>query len=221
MTDQKIIDRIKKLLELTTSPNEAEALLAMERAKQLMLKHSLNETDYLNTSEVPEIIQEIYSTPYFQKPGVKEAFPRIISVIAPIFGCQGFTKLSGNFRTYHLLGFKANIEITKFALDSLLAQGSIDARIQYRKFRTVTFGLSFWAGFADGLKNKFGPSGKENDEVGIILYDKVLDHLKSITNGAFYGENHSGVARESGFKSGMDASIRSGLTTSNSGKLLG
>jgi len=217
--DEKIIEKIKKLLELTTSDNENEASHAMETAKRLMLKYSLNETNFLETNSVPEIIESQYSSSYFQKPGLKESMPRILAVIAPIFGCQAFVRVDiSGFKSYHLLGFKTNIEITKFALDSLLAQGNIDARREYRKFRTVTFGLSFWRGFADGLKVKFAK--EKSNEIGLELYDKVKEKLDSITTGTIDTAKEDGVARESGFQSGISSQIRSGINTSNSGKLL-
>lgn len=219
MTDQKVIEKIKKLLELTTSPNEHEASLAMDQAKKLMLKHSINESNYLNSGVAPEIINEVYSNPIFGKHGVKEAIAGIITTIAPIFGCHGFTKKEGNFRSYYLMGFKTNIEITKFGLDSLLAQGAIDARREYKKFRTVTFGLSFWSGFSDGLNTKFGKV-KDQTETGIELYDKVKEKLNEKCKGTFSPDNYSGVAREIGFRSGTDAQIRSGIATQSSGKLI-
>ena len=42
MVEQKVVEKIQKLLRLGTSSNEHEAKLAMERASDLMRKHQLS-----------------------------------------------------------------------------------------------------------------------------------------------------------------------------------
>jgi hypothetical protein len=45
MIDQKIIDKLKKLLALSASDNENEATLAMKKAEELMREHNLSVAD--------------------------------------------------------------------------------------------------------------------------------------------------------------------------------
>lgn len=52
--DNKIVDKINKLLALGTSPNENEAKLATEQANKLLLKHNLT----MEQVEKKEILQE-------------------------------------------------------------------------------------------------------------------------------------------------------------------
>ena len=43
MEKEKIIDKIKKLLELSkNNPNKEEAILALTKARELMFKHDIN-----------------------------------------------------------------------------------------------------------------------------------------------------------------------------------
>ncbi len=53
MTQEKVIDKIKKLLRLSKSPAEAEAMLALQKAHELMLKHNItvHEHESLSTEE--------------------------------------------------------------------------------------------------------------------------------------------------------------------------
>lgn len=41
----KLIQKIQKLIALSASPNEAEAALASERVKELLVKYNLSQTD--------------------------------------------------------------------------------------------------------------------------------------------------------------------------------
>jgi hypothetical protein len=45
MIDQKIIDKLQKLLALSASDNENEATLAMKKAEELMREHNLSVAD--------------------------------------------------------------------------------------------------------------------------------------------------------------------------------
>lgn len=53
MTDPRILERIKKLLALSQSPNPNEAAVALQRAQKLMQEHSLSSTD-ISLSEINE-----------------------------------------------------------------------------------------------------------------------------------------------------------------------
>jgi Protein of unknown function (DUF2786) len=222
----KVIERIKKLLELTTSPNEAEAKLAMEQAQKLMAKHSIDVADLKEHAAGPEIIRSEYWNEAFNRFGVWDAMTQILITIPPIFGVYCVVSHMKHLsptqkdrsKRFDLVGFSANIEITRFALDSLLAQGLADARSEYKKYRTVGFGQSFWSGFASAIAQKFGPA-KETSK-GIIVYDKVRNYINSIASGSYESKSFSGEAYSSGHSAGMKAELRKGLESKNTGKLL-
>ena len=212
----EIVERIKKLLELTTSPNEAEASQAMSFAQKLMLKYSVS-YEALNSEEFKEAIAtEIYDNEMIGKPGISEHIPTILSIIPPLFGVH--CTITRKPRTYKMIGFPTNITIAKFACDSIIAQGLIDARISYKLHRTVSHGVSFWQGFVLGLSKKF--KAPDSKETAIAVYDKVKQYVNSIAKGTFSVAYTDGVALNAGIESGLNAEIRRGLNTSNTGKLL-
>ena len=223
---EAIIERIKKLLELTTSPNEHEAALAMNQAKRLMLRHSVAYEDLNDEEFKQEIKEEIYYNEIFEKSGVRANLPAMLAIIPPIFGVQCLvrSKRSNNgfsadrINEFALIGFPANIEITKFSLDSLLNQGMIDGKAAYKQFRTITFWPGFWSGFALGLNQKFSP--KADEELGITVYDKVKQYVNNIAKSTMTPDLIDGVAKSVGIESGLKAELRSGITQSNTGKLL-
>jgi hypothetical protein len=58
MTDkEKIVDKIRKLLALSESSNEHEAMLAMENANKLLMKHNLEMSD-VNEVDINEMIED-------------------------------------------------------------------------------------------------------------------------------------------------------------------
>lgn len=219
--NNKIIEKIKKLLELTTSPNESEAKLAMERAQKLMAQHSISEIDITDPDNInieSKIIRQEYWSRHFSKNAVLNAMPPILSTIPPIFGCYALIVNRNQTRSYELVGFLSNIEITRFALDSLLEQGMLDYQQGYQRYRSISFGHGFWPGFATGIQRKFSQHKEESK--GIILYDKVKQYLSSIATGDFNYQADRGIGRELGIESGLKAEIRKGIESTNKGKLL-
>ena len=55
---KKMLDKVKKLLNLSSSPNKNEAILAASRAKEILDKYNLSMTDI----DTPEIEENVYDT---------------------------------------------------------------------------------------------------------------------------------------------------------------
>ena len=216
----KIVEKIKKLLELTTSPNEEEAKRAMEHAQRLMIKHSIDQSQFQDAKSIPlEILRSEYWNDAFSRPGLLTQVPRMIGTIGPIFGVYSLTTVKGSsIQRIDMIGFQTNIDITRFAMDSIISQGLIEAKIAYKQYRTTTFGDSFWEGFALGLHKKFG-TFKDNAE-GLVVYDKVKQHVNSLSTGTYKPDKSNELAHRSGFEAGQKVELRKGLTHTNSGKLL-
>jgi len=222
MPDQKVIEKIKKLLELASSANKEdhERQLAMKRAQELMLKYSIDELHLAEESgRELNITEREYFHESFLKQGVLPVIPSIIATIAPIFGVYGVAHSHGkNIYKFTLFGFEANIEIAKYALDSILNQGLTKARSEYKKFRTITFGMSFWTGYSQGLFDKFGKNLEESQN--IVVYDRVKALLDSFATGKVSGDFTDGIAYDTGHQAGLEAEIRKPITSANTGKLL-
>ena len=61
MANEKIQEKIKKLLALSSSPNEAEAALAMEKAHELLKTYNLSLSQIsINEEDDAGIIEETY-----------------------------------------------------------------------------------------------------------------------------------------------------------------
>jgi hypothetical protein len=220
--NEKIIDRIKKLLELATSSNEHEATLAMEQASRLMAKYSITNAS-LNDTERKEVIEIfIYNSPYINKTGLIQQLPSIMGTIGPIFGVYPMFVASrtGSIRESQLIGYPTNIKVAIHAIESVINQGLLDYRLAFRLNGSPLFGLEFWDGFAKGLQAKFAKYGLESDEVAMVVYDAVKNFVKARTSGSVKLQNFDGSGRSSGYESGQKASLRSGIASQSKGNLL-
>lgn len=219
---EKVTEKIKKLLELATSPNEHEARRAMEMAQKLMIQFNIDEVD-LNTANVSEqIIQENYDNELFNRIGVREQLPRITKTIGRIFGVFALFNRRGTgvISEVLLFGYPTNLKVAKYALDSILQQGALEYKAVYRANRSTLGGLEFWDGFAYGLQRKFESFSSKEANSALVVYDPVERYTKERSGGSFNLSSFDGSSREAGIAAGLRAEIRSGITSTNKGNLL-
>lgn len=223
MTKQELIDKIKKLLALSNAngATEPEKNLALNRAKDLMAQFAIEECD-LKSEKINELIITEDYVPKLENPLPSYLFnPALFnSILQPIcnnFGCYCSFYLHKNGQ--QIMGFKANIEIAKYACDVLLNTGIKDFRAEYKKVRSIGFVTTFWNGFASGIAQRFT---KLSNETAIVLYDKVkLRFNESV--GQIKIELPSSN-EQSGFligkKSATEAQLNPAVSKGNGGNLL-
>ena len=105
MENKQIIDKVKKLLRLSNSPNENEAKLALQKARALMLEHNIDAGDLKETA--------IQSEPIAQDFGRRPTF--YLPIAAVLEGCFNviisWHKMEGEIKMH---GRAVNIEIAKY-----------------------------------------------------------------------------------------------------------
>ena len=112
MIDQKILDKIKKCLELSKSSNENEAAVALAQARKLMDLHHVSMDDI----NLAAIKTERQSSTAKKRPPVWET--TLALDIAAIFGCRC---LFGDGK-YIFVGLHGAPSIATYALSVLLRQ---------------------------------------------------------------------------------------------------
>lgn len=213
MTKDKLIEKIKSLLALASSPNEHEAELAMRRAQELMAKYCIEECE-LQYNKQEFVIESATYTPKIRMgTGLLQHLPIIATTIAPIFGCQAtFTKLT---HTIKLWGFRTNLAVCEYAIDALLNQGYADYKREYAKQRSLMFDHNFWSGFAIGIDRKFKKASEESK--AIVVYDKVEEYMQKNFKQAVMRTSAAALA---GIESGKSAVIYGGISAATQGNLL-
>lgn len=111
-SEEKLIEKIKKLLALSKSPNEAEAELAAQRAHELLTKYNLS-MDYIQEKEIRE-------GNVITGRSLKKWRHLLINGIASYYYCKSlcYVRGSGYYRIV-FIGQKHNIIICKSMYDYL------------------------------------------------------------------------------------------------------
>lgn len=173
MTDYK--DKIRKLLALAQSPKEAEAKAALLRARELMEKHKLTETNLEEAKKqvVKNVLTDITCS--------KHRDPWIVGLSAVIgenYCCKGYRNHTKGhqMQTIGFIGLENDVEICvaifKYAVDCIRA-GTKPIKKElagyypwYIKQQCDSYGFGFANGIDTALK---GQDEEKHREWGLVL----------------------------------------------------
>lgn len=125
--DEKLVERIKKLLALSGSNNEHEASAALAKAQAIMAEHNLSSGD-LRVSDIAHGL--CHSR--FSISNLKAYENHLAHVVSGAFGCTPFWK-SGRARTtsaFILVGHKRSVPVAVYTMQVLFRKMS-SARAAY------------------------------------------------------------------------------------------
>jgi hypothetical protein len=181
-TDIKIIDRVRKLLSLSTSSNVNEAQNAMLKAQELMIKNGLSMTDVSEIKDkkvIDSSTDRVGRFPWYAY--------TLADVIADNFRCYSITSSNKKTRRIQFIGLEndanAAIEVYNFAYFYLKEQIKyykkefIDNDGFVNKRALNSYGNDFARGFIEGLNDKFKKQ-VEDQEWGLIMIkdEAVIKH---------------------------------------------
>lgn len=166
--ENEIVNKIKRLLALSSSDNTHEAESAMLKAQELLAKYNLqlSEIEAYKEQNVKEDITEITFTKAKWK-------GRLAKVIASNFKCEMYYK---TYRSHKVtfLGLEEDVAIckimTEYAIDCIKKESGKIARAYREKGRSAK-GVEndFALGFIEGLRSKFEEQKQKNEEWGLVL----------------------------------------------------
>ncbi|MBF86303.1 MAG: hypothetical protein CL489_17755 [Acidobacteria bacterium] len=214
--EEKVIDRINKLLALAESANQFEAELALEKASELMEQHAIEEAK-LRTGEVETpIMKHERNFTHGGKPWER----MLANCVALAFGCKLLTSKRSDqsyFRAW-LYGTQEDIEIVITMID--YAVGTVDRFRVIKKadLKTWKSGVdvksymhSYVVGIAEGMMNTLQAirdKNKGESEYGLILRYKNLkvkdfiDDTEKNVRTSSTSSSYSGVGYGHGFREG-------------------
>lgn len=121
MSKEKVMDKIRKLLALSQSPNENEASNAMSKVQELLLEHELDisQVEGVKTSD---IMEDNFTE---NRPGIAKWEQRLMSGIANSLNCRiiissGWHGWTTKRYTWHMVGFSADTEVCKYLYSYLM-----------------------------------------------------------------------------------------------------
>ena len=179
--ENKVIDKIKKLMALSKSSNEHEAQLAMTRAQELLLKHHLTMDDIKDKEAGLKVI-EIDIIKGKRIPNWKLVLAKTLS---KNLRCKSIVVNPGDTNYVRIVGGEEDAEVVELLF--IYAIGFIESqtrklRRQVRKEQGTAAGTtdSYIYGFLVGLAEYFKEQVKANQEWGLVLIipDEVTKSIK-------------------------------------------
>lgn len=178
MTKEKILNKIKNLLDLSTSPNEHEAKAAALKAQELMAKYDIDSQSVVDTTSYIDEICHIFCESD-GKHSMKKWKVLLAPVIADNFRCKLY--FHGNSVVFY--GYKRDAEIASEVFKFLFTTGNKLAVRYYnacKKAGKSTKGImnTYLSGFAAGVKEDLE---KQCTALMIITPKEVTDQFEDLS----------------------------------------
>ena len=166
MEKEKIIDKIRKLLELSkNNPNKEEAILALTKARELMFKHNV---------DMENIKKD--DTNYFEKiVQLKKWKNRILFFLMYLNDAFGTFSLYNEYtKRVYFYGEKEKVLGVSEIFEFLFEVADYLAMKEYRNY-LKEYGtgkgiyLSYILGFINGVNNALEKQNREFEEYGIVI----------------------------------------------------
>ena len=168
--EEKILDKIKKLLSLATSPNENEAKMALMKAQELMIKHNIENIDPNNVKEYEKAKNVIYKD-IIQKGRILWYESSLATVIAKNFKVTSFLAGSGERRRMIFMGLEEDVYIADYVYNYAF---NIMKKIAKKNNYTVSIKNTFYNGFINGLADEFKDQIDRNNWGLMIIKDEIV-----------------------------------------------
>lgn len=212
LKSEKVIERIKKLLNLASSENKHEAELATIKANQLLLKHNLEHINSQNEEEDVVVKRVLEGT---RKTSKHQAIYEILTTfhVQPVFN-HG----RGHFYL-EILGDRVNVEIADYIANYL----DLELEHLWKMAQKENVGLkglanknSFFEGMAQGYKEKMREQKSHIDSKALVLLKKDLEKKSEVVYSSLRytsskGSSKGSEGRKIGKNMGRDLSFRQGI----------
>jgi hypothetical protein len=218
LESERVLEKVKKLLQLAQSSNTHEAELATMKANALLLRHNL---DHIKTSDDEALVMDRVM---MQKR--KDSKMTAIYDILRHFLVRPVISLGKGICCIEMTGTRTNVKLAVYIVDFLNQE--MDhlwevARIEYG-LQGLRSKNSFYLGLAKGFDEKMKES-KANltptDQKSLIVVEKNLDKKihqiygrLSSTHSSHHADEKAGAI---GIMKGRDLTIRKGVETTNKG----
>jgi hypothetical protein len=216
LESERVLEKVKKLLQLSQSSNTHEAELATMKANALLLRHNL---DHLKSDDEEPLFMERV---LLQKR--KDSKMSAIYDILKHFLVKPVISFGSGMTCIEITGTKTNVklaiyivEFLNLEMDYLWEQARVEHNLQGLRAKN-----SFFLGLARGFDEKMMSSKKDlsqEDLRSLVVVEKNLDKKIQLIYGRL-SSSHSGhqtdqKAGEIGMIKGRELSIRKGVETTN------
>jgi Protein of unknown function (DUF2786) len=238
MSQEKIIDMIKKLRALGTSSNQHEAEAAQAKAAELMAKYRINQSMLEDHETLEEYVVEDFQTFRF----VTFLIDCIYCILREHYGVEGMlARKDGEFKALRMIGKKSDMLMAKYAHDVLhdSFKRSFDVALSEDGINE-TERNTFYRGMRDGILAHMGTARRKAEEKTLttqqissryaLVTQRDADELKKKMKEAFgklvnnrksgFDAHDSGYAYDQGHKQGRQTFINKPLSGKGQNKAL-
>lgn len=193
--NQKIREKIEKLLRLATSPNENEAKSAMDKAVKLMQEHSIEESQLNGNTMITSLIE----TDYTIIPSWVTSLYDGVSTSAGVYCCYQNGRRGSNIKgKFFLTGREADVQNVAYIIivlnSQIMSMSKKYAKTingMYTNNEKQTMAKSYRVGMVRGLTNRMmemtekffkeRPKGKDLIVVAdhVTKFQEAMDLFKS------------------------------------------
>lgn len=222
LSSEKVLEKVKKLLQLAQSSNSHEAELATLKANALLLRHNL---DHLETEGDDEPLYLERVVQQKRKDAKISALYDMLKhfIVKPVISYGRGTcciEVSGTLTNVKLAVYIAQFLDQEF--DRLWDQARKEHGLQGLRAKN-----SYFLGIAKGFEEKMLNSKAQfstDEQRALLVVEKNLNHKFKVIykrlSSTRIGNNIDSHAGELGVQSGKNLSIRKGVETSTKGRLI-
>lgn len=215
--NDKIMDKLEKLLRLAGSSNENEAYVAAQKAQELFVKYNIsrNDVDRLH-HDTRRVVQK--STGISCTAMTDPWVINLACVIADNHKCKAFRYQAPRARlmTIGFIGFEEDFEfcfrIFKYAYNCVTERCK-ELRARYKSAYTAgqlrEAANAYGAGFVSGLRAVYRKQQEEHQEWGLVLVTptEVNDIFQKMSNPKAFGKvnlSEHGAEYNRGYRDGLN-----------------
>jgi hypothetical protein len=210
MVNEIVMNKIKKLLALTSSPNEAEASVAMEKVHQFLKEYNLSISDITEDNRF-SIIEENYL-----EYGKERKWRTLLCIaVSSANYCSPLKAIKGGNTTIRLVGKEHNILASKLMLDYLMATiERLSKNIAVKQRESYKLGIVNV--LSEKLKNLHKQDMVQCNALVVVekaSIEQYLKEKKNITNEIVKYKVTNSVAYYKGYQDGNNISLNHQINT--------
>lgn len=222
-----ITAKIKKLLALSTSPNEHEAKTAMLKAQELMVRHKLSMKDVETEEQQQQVTMGVSNHTYTQA----KWKPALANVIANNFRCHSIGRQSSGRQPTRIcfVGLEDDVDIAMavytYAMKFVTSETGRLKRQFYKSTGSAKgIEMSYAFGFVRGLKEQYEEQIESDSMYAMVLVkdqrvdDFINEHTTTKSVIQATSKNFNGFAAMLGFSDGKTFSTSDKLTGETHGQ---
>jgi len=223
MTEQAILDRVRKLLALADpdrNPNAEEVQAALTKARQIMAEHGLEEAQVLRTEAGRPSDETVVEAVVGGGVGDYEVWEGWFAVvIAEAFRCQSYRTRTKWGVEIRIFGRPTDVQVAREAIlvMKIAASALCDRWVERTGRNTRRDRLGYYNGFVSGIKRAIDDQTRAHPEWALVLatpavvrrYATEVLHLRA---GRATPVNMSDAGRQQGWRDGYDTWTRNVIT---------